>query len=127
MASIEHQAERLGPIDREQQRPRIAQELRLLALVDLTHELDIRVLGHQRRHDVIPIRAVNAVDLGGDLERQAGASRDLDGAVRPLLRRDPAEEREIAPSGFAVERQKAPRQAVIDVAHPIDRRGSGRR
>jgi hypothetical protein len=57
------------------------------------------VLGHQRRHDIIPVGAVNAVDLGGDLERQAGASRDLDGAVRPLLRRDPAEEREIAPSG----------------------------
>ena len=37
-----HQAERLRPVDREQQRMRAGQERRLLAVVDLADELDPR-------------------------------------------------------------------------------------
>ncbi len=47
---------------------------------------------------VVEIGFVDPIDLGGDLQRNAGLAGDTDGAVRPLFRADPAEERQVARS-----------------------------
>ena len=88
-------AERLRPVDGKQQRLRLAQELRLLMLVDLADEFDAGAV--EQRLDLRPeIGFVGAVDLGCDLQRNAERARDRDGAVGPLLRRDAAEKGDIA-------------------------------
>src|SRR5204862_5774793 len=78
-------AERLRPIDGKQQCLRLAEELRLLVLVDFADEFDARAL-EQRLDLPAEIGFVNAVDLGCDLQRNAKRARDGDGEVRPLLR-----------------------------------------
>jgi hypothetical protein len=67
-----------------------------LALVELAIELDVVMLFDQRRDDVVPVGLIDRIDLGRDLERQSGEGGDFDRAIRPLLRRDAAEECEIA-------------------------------
>ena len=67
---------------------------------------------------LVVIILVGAVDLGGDLERHAAMLRDADGAIDALLRRDAAEEREIARLD-GLRRQQLLRQAVMDRAHPV--------
>src|SRR3546814_7658701 len=52
---------------------------------------------------------------------QARAVRDLDGAVRPLLRADSAEEGEVAALARSIERQQIARQAIIYGARPVHR------
>ena len=87
--------ERLRPVDRKQQRLRLAQKLRLLLVVDLADEFD--AAGAEQRLDLgAEIDLVGAVDLGRDLERNAQRARNGDGAVGPLLRRDAPEEGQIA-------------------------------
>ena len=87
--------ERLRPVDREQQRLRVAQELRLLVVVDLADEFDAAAV--EQRFDLgLEIGLVGAVHLGGDLERNAQRARDGDGAVGTFLRRDAAEKGEVA-------------------------------
>ena len=79
------QAKGLRPIHGKQQRPRVAEELRLLMLVDLADELDTGAV--EQRLDLRPeIGFVGAVDLGCDLKRNAERTRNCDGAVRALLR-----------------------------------------
>ena len=82
-----HQAERLRPIDREQERPRLAQEFGLAALVDLADELDPRV-AQQRRDLFAEIGFIDLVDFGGDLQRDAERPCYPNGTIRPLLGRD---------------------------------------
>ena len=60
-----HQAERLRPIDREQERLRLAQEFGLAALIDLADELDPRI-PQQRCDRFAEIVFVDLVDFGGD-------------------------------------------------------------
>ena len=61
---------------------------------------------------------VDAIDLGGNLQRQADGAGDRDGAVDALLRRDAAEKRQIAAA--RIERQgEVSRQAVIDGADKV--------
>ena len=50
----------------------------------------------QRLDRVVEIGAIVVADLGGDLELQPGPPGDLDGAVGPLVARQPAEEGEVA-------------------------------
>ena len=83
-------AERLRPIDGKQQRLRLAEELRLLMLVDFADEFDAGAI-EQRLDHRAEIGFVGAVDLGCDLQRNAERARNRDGAVGALLRRDAAE------------------------------------
>ncbi len=91
-----HQAERLRPVDRHQQPDRAAQEFRLLGIADLADEVDQRIVLDQRANEFVVIFLVGAIDLGGDLERNAAAGGDLDRAVDALFRRDAAEHGQIA-------------------------------
>ena len=97
------EAERLRPVDRKQQRLRVAEELRLLMFVDLADEFDARAV--EQRLDRGPeIGLVGAVDLGRDLQRNAERARNRDGAVGPLLRRDAAEKGDVVAARLAAGR-----------------------
>ena len=63
-------------------------------VADLAHELDQRVV-EQRLDLLVEVGAVGGVDLGRDLQPHARALGDRDRPVRPLLRRDAAEEGEV--------------------------------
>src|SRR5690606_14881876 len=89
-----HQSEGLGPVDRKEQRARVAEELRFLLVADLAEVFDARLL-EQRFDHVLEVFAVRPVDLRRDAQRQAGRARDRDRAVDALLRRDAPEEREV--------------------------------
>ena len=91
-----HQAEGLGPVDREQQRVRSAQERGLLMVADLADELDQRIGVDHRLDDRLPIGLVRRVDLGRHLQWLVQRRRDLDRPVRPLFGRYPAQEGEVA-------------------------------
>ena len=62
--------ERLRPIDWEQESPRIAQELTLLALINLADELDARLV-EERCNLGLEVYLVDLVDFGRDFERKA--------------------------------------------------------
>ncbi len=95
------QPERFRPVDREQQRPGLAQELALGALVDLADEFHARLV--EQRFDLLAeIGFVDLVDLGGDLDGDSACARDADGAVGPLLGRDAAEECHIVAARMVV-------------------------
>ena len=79
-----HQAERLRPIDREQEGLCLAEESGLASLIDLADELDPRI-AQQRCDLVAEIGFVGLVDLGGDLQANAERPRYPNGAVRPLF------------------------------------------
>lgn len=117
------EAERLRPVDRKQERAGIAEKFRLPLLVDLADELDIRVRGDQRRDRPVPIDLIDPVDLGRDPELHRGARGDLDGTVGPLLRRDAAEKGEVIAMGSGPEGQQIARQAVMDIAGPVEMTG----
>src|SRR5690625_3245652 len=76
-----HQAEGLWPIDREKQCLGTAQELRLLALVDLAYKFDQGVI-EQRTNFGLEVVAVGLVHLRRYFQGDSGTSCDLDGAVR---------------------------------------------
>ena len=103
-----HQPERLGPVDRKQERAGLTQECALVRFADLAHELDQRV-AQQGPDDLVEISLIDAIDLGRDLERHAGAAGDLDRVVGPLFRADPPEERQIPALGARREREQARR------------------
>src|SRR5580704_8403676 len=91
----EHQAERFGPIDRKGQRYRVAQESLLVAVADLTDELDQRIF--EQRLDPGPvINTISLVDLRRDGQRQTRTAGDLNRPIRSLLRTDSANKGEIA-------------------------------
>src|SRR5882757_11529085 len=89
-----HQAERLGPVDRHEQRPRPAQEFGLVRIADLADVLDARK-SQQRTNLPLEIVAVDTVHLGRDLERQVATHGDADRPVDRLLRRDAAEKSQV--------------------------------
>ena len=106
---------------------RALEELVLGRAPDLAHELDEAAgLAQQRVDDLAEVAALLGIDLGGDLQRDAGSPRDLDRAVEPLLGRDPAEEREIL-AGLPRKAWSAARQPVMDGARASSRAGSGAR
>src|SRR5947209_16103087 len=82
------EAKRLGPIDREKQPQRIAQECRFLALVDFANELHAWLT--QQRFDLrSEVGVVGGIDFRRYFYPQAGAASDCDGTVNALLRRNP--------------------------------------
>ena len=101
---------------------RLAEEPRLLPLVDLADELDVGMGIDQRLDDLVPISLIGAVDLGRHLELYAGARGDLDCAIGALFRGNAAKESEIAFTRLGGEGQQIPRQPVMDIAHPVDGR-----
>ena len=82
----------------------IAQEFLLLVLADLADELDV-ALPEQRLDRGLEIFLIDAVHLGGDLERNAGPRRDANRGVRRLLRGDAPEEGEVSSASLALAQQ----------------------
>ena len=119
-----HQPERLRPVDREQQRRRVAQEVVLLRLADLTHELDARV-GHHGFDLRLEVFLILLVDLGGDLQRHAQPHRDVDRAIEALLGRHPAQKRQVAPRPRPCRIQLG-RQPVVHGRAPAPHRAAAR-
>jgi hypothetical protein len=69
--------------------------LRLLAIIDFTDKFDADPF--QQWLDLgLELDLVNAINLGGNLERNAQPPRDRDGAVGTFFRRDSAEKGEVA-------------------------------
>src|SRR6185437_2535687 len=89
-----HQTERLGPVDRRHERVRTAEKFGFLVIADLADIFDVRRLD-QRADALLIIFGVDAVDLGGDLERDAAFARDMNRPVDRLFGRDAAEEGKI--------------------------------
>src|SRR5690606_29969276 len=106
-----NEPERLGPVDREQQRARIAQEPALAALVDLADEFDAGLI-QQRCNLALEIRLVDAVDLRRDLQRQADGAGYGYRAVDALLRRYATKEGEIAATSNQGRGEQVARDAV---------------
>src|SRR6516165_584391 len=67
----------------------------------------------------LPIGLVDTIHLSRDLERHSASCGDLDRAVRPFLRRNPAEEREVAVGRVWPERKQVARNAMMNRADPI--------
>src|SRR6185312_13365687 len=104
------EAEGLGPVDGEEERRGLAEEARLVALADLSHELHVGP-GEERLHDRLEIRLVELLDLRRDAQPHPRAARDADRAVGSLLRRDAPEESEVAAAPVA-RREEVARKAV---------------
>jgi len=102
-----HEAERLRPVDGEQQRAGAAEEGGLADVLDLPDEFDERIV-EERRDDALDVLAIVCVDLGGDAQRHAHALGHLDGDLGLLLRRQPAEERQVL-AGLGHERRPVER------------------
>jgi hypothetical protein len=74
----EHQAERFGPLDRKEQRYRVAQESLLVAVADFTDELDQRIFeqrldpGPRRSPGSQPVRPFSRPQPPADRRQSAG-------------------------------------------------------
>ena len=86
--------ERLLPLDREQRRPRVLQQLHLLAVGDLAEVLDLVVeVGLDELVEVAVLLQI--LLLARQLERQPGLLRHPDRAVRALVCAHAAEEQQV--------------------------------
>jgi hypothetical protein len=95
-----HQAEWLGPVDGEQERPCFAEKLDLAPLADLSDEFHPRLV--EQRCDLgSKIGFIGLVHLGCNLQRNAECLCDANGAVRALLRGDSSEEGHVAATRIA--------------------------
>ncbi|OIQ63792.1 hypothetical protein GALL_546660 [mine drainage metagenome] len=113
-----HQAERFRPVDRENQRVRTGQEIRLLRVIDLADEFDVRVALDQRLDLGVVVFLVGVIDLGGDLQLHAGLHGDLDRPIDALFRRDAAQKRAVFLL-HRLRRQQIGRHAVQHGSHPV--------
>ena len=77
--------ERFRPVDGKQKRDGVAEELRLLLLIDFAYVLDIRICLYHRLDDFLPIHFISLIDFRRDLQRQPCLYGDFDRPVRPLL------------------------------------------
>ncbi len=112
-----HQPEGFRPIDREEERARIREEILLFVLVDLADELDVR-LGEQRNDHLVEIELIGGVDFGGGLDPAIRTPRQANGEIGPLLRRDAPKESEV-PLRSGDGRHSQRRQTVMDRGHPV--------
>ena len=117
------QSERLRPVDREQQRSRLAQKFALRTFVDLADILHARLI-EQRRDLLAEISFVDLVDLGSDLDRDSESARDPDRAIGPLLGRDAAEKGDVPAAWTIGGLEQVERKAVM---HRGDEIGVGDR
>src|SRR6185437_9468691 len=115
-----HKAERLGPVDGKQESQSVAEEFTLFLVADLADEFDQWMI-EQRLDDALEIFPIGRIHLGRYFQRNSGALGDLNGAVRPLFRRDAAEKSQIATASHS-EGKKRRRQSVVDRRQPIDDR-----
>ena len=117
-----HKSEGLRPVDRNDQRDRAAKKFGLLSVSDLADVFDVR-FGEQRSDHFFEIIVIDRVDFRCDLERQAAALGDVDGAVNPLFRGNAAQKSEIRRfRGHGPE--EILRHSVVNRADPISiRRG----
>src|SRR5262249_53345585 len=108
------QAERLVPLDREEERPRVAQELDLRLMRKLAQVLDGRARGADARLDLGVVELhVHPVRRAADAQAYAREARGVDGMMRPFLRREPPEERAVAAVDVA-QRVKGRIEAVVN-------------
>src|SRR5262249_49178744 len=91
----------------------------LVVFVDLADEFHVWMGLDHRANLGLPIDLVDTIHLGRDLERHSASHGDLDRVVRPFLRRNPAEEREIAAGRAWPERKQGARNAMMHRADPI--------
>src|SRR5215813_9386151 len=94
--SLDHsQAERLRPVDGKEQRQRLSKKLALGTLIDLA---DVFYTGliDERLDLLVEIDLVHLVDLCRNLQRNSEHPGELDGAIGAFLRRDAADERQVA-------------------------------
>ena len=90
---------RTAPANRsEQQRSRLAEKLGLGAIADLSHELDARLV-KQRRDFLTKIGSSRSPTLAAILRGMPKSLRKPDSPVRPLFRRDAANESNITAAG----------------------------
>src|SRR5207302_7714249 len=86
--------ERLRPVDRKEQSSGAAEQFVFFRMTNFTDELNEGFV--QQMLDVfVEVVAVDAVDLGRDLELAARSPGNLDGPVHSLFRRNPPEKEEI--------------------------------
>src|SRR5215207_2015993 len=96
-----NKAERLRPVDGEQQGKRVAEETALLLLIDLADELDEGRVEKRPDH-LIEIILINLVHFGGNFEWEPGSFGNLDSPVRALLRGNPPQEGEVIAARWVV-------------------------
>ena len=93
-----HQPERLRPVDREEQRACARRGTHPSSApptspTNSTHGRDRAQRAARSTCSIVG--AILGMDLGRDFESAPGSARDLDGAVEPLLGRDPAQEGQV--------------------------------
>src|SRR4029077_10185679 len=79
-----HESKRLRPVYWEQKSGRLAEECCFLALVDLADELYARTI-EERAYLGTEVVFIYLVDLGGDLQRDAGGPRNSGGGGRAVF------------------------------------------
>src|SRR4051812_9106658 len=90
-----HKPERLGPVDREQQRACISKEIVLLVLADLSYKIYLRPTPQQGLYVCVKVRRIRIVSLGRDFKRQSRCARQTDCDVGSFFWGDPAEKRKV--------------------------------
>ena len=119
-----HQAERLGPVDGEQQRRGAAEEVALLCCSSISPMNSTSGWSSSGAISRLEVVAVGRVDLGGDLQRHAACrrrSRSRDRRASPARCGRGTPGSRPVPDGTA-----AGRAAGRDARrHPVLRRGSG--
>ena len=105
------------PINREQQRHRIAEKTALLVFADLADKFEQRIV-EQWQDCILEVVAVDGVDFRSNLQRQTDFARDGDCLVETFLGRYPAEKSEI-PARPVAEAMQIARQPVLHRAVPV--------
>ena len=89
-----HQPERLLPLNREQQRPRVSEQRILLSGVGFADVLDL-IAVDLRCNLLFPVIPEEWLHFSGELQADAGAPRRFDGQVGPLARRHASEKGDV--------------------------------
>src|SRR5215813_13530309 len=90
-----HEPERLGPVDRNERRHRIAEEILFLALIDLADKFDATAVD-ERLDLFLEKMTLHARYFGRNAQRQARFLRKPDRDMRALFRREAAQKCQIA-------------------------------
>src|SRR4029453_18692430 len=117
-----HQTERLRPIDRKQQRSRVAEKSLLLSVIYLADELYI-VLIEQGFDGLVEVAIFRPRHLGGDAQRQLRGMCHADRDIGTFLGRDPTQKCQIALGGLT-ELEQLRRKPVMNGGQPVQ---SGKR